>query len=560
MRFDSLGVHAALHADLDARGYDTATPVQQAVLAPELADADLLVSSQTGSGKTIAFGLAAAHQLLGESQHLGRAAAPRVLVVAPTRELAQQVARELSWLYRGAGARVATCVGGMDIRREQRALHDGAHIVVGTPGRLCDHLARAALDLSQLAVVVLDEADEMLDMGFQEDLEKILDAAPGERRTLMFSATIPREIEALARKYTKDAHRVRANAAESHADIEYLAHAVAPQEREHAVVNVLRFHEPPSALVFCATREGVFHLHASLQERGFSVVSLSGELSQAERNRSLHAMRDGRARVLVATDVAARGLDLPTVALVVHADLPQNEAALLHRSGRTGRAGRKGTSVVLVPYNARRYAERLFRGAHVDVSIGPAPTMEQIRALDTQRLVERVGALTAEADVDDAELVRALCERHGAEALAVAVARLERRALPAAEDLPLTASLRARGERGEGTARRERPRVDGRGNEDTHGARRPVRHVASADGRWFHVNVGRKHNADPRWLLPMLCRRGGVKKGDIGRIEIGASETRFEVATRVAHAFAEAAARPDRKDKHVRIQALRDDA
>jgi ATP-dependent RNA helicase DeaD len=583
MLFEALGIHDALKKELDEKGYASATPVQAAVLAPEHRGSDMLVSSQTGSGKTIAFGLAAAHELLGETQRLARAAAPRVLVIAPTRELAQQVARELLWLYRTAGARVATCVGGMDIRREQRTLDDGAHIVVGTPGRLCDHLARKSLDLSSLAIVVLDEADEMLDMGFKENLEEILDASPKTRRTLLFSATLPKAIEALARRYTKDAHRVSASSSEEpHADIDYHAHAVAQPEREHAVVNVLRFYDAPSALVFCGTRDGVFHLHAALQERGFSVVSLSGELSQAERNRSLYAMRDGRARVLVATDVAARGLDLPNVALVVHADLPQNEAALLHRSGRTGRAGRKGTSVLLVPYPGRRYAERLFREAGVDVTIGPAPTADQIRVLDQQRLVEQIGALTLEPEPDDAELVRMLLERYTPEQLAGALAKVERRSLPAAEDLPLTASSRVRGREDGGDVRRERPRRaepasdrriergperapargsdrgPARGGERSHDASRPVRHVESDEGFWFRVNVGRNQNADPRWLLPMLCRRGGVVKGDIGRIEIGARETRFEVSPRMAQAFAEASARPDKKDAHVRIEALRE--
>jgi ATP-dependent RNA helicase DeaD len=377
---------------------------------------------------------------------------------------------------------------------------------------------------------------------------------------------------------------------EPHADIDYHAHAVAQPEREHAVVNVLRFYDAPSALVFCGTRDGVFHLHAALQERGFSVVSLSGELSQAERNRSLYAMRDGRARVLVATDVAARGLDLPNVALVVHADLPQNEAALLHRSGRTGRAGRKGTSVVLVPYPGRRYAERLFREAGVDVTIGPAPTADQIHVLDQQRLVEQIGALTVEPEPDDAELVRMLLERYTPEQLAGALAKVERRSLPAAEDLPLTASSRLRGGHEGGDVRRDRPRRTepasdrrferapergadrgseraparaadrgpARGAERSHDASRPMRHVESDDGFWFRVNVGRNQNADPRWLLPMLCRRGGVVKGDIGRIEIGARETRFEVSPRMAETFAEAAARPDKKDAHVRIEALRE--
>ena len=220
--------HPALARALEAQGYREPTPVQAAVLeAP--ADRDLLVSAQTGSGKTVAFGLAAATALLGEAAGFDAAGAPLGLVIAPTRELALQVARELGWLYAPAGVRIATCVGGMDPRAEQRALAAGAHVVVGTPGRLRDHLERGNLDTSALRVAVLDEADEMLDMGFREDLEAILDSAPAERRTFLFSATIAREIAALARRYQRDAHRIdTVRRDEPHGDIAYRAVRVAP--------------------------------------------------------------------------------------------------------------------------------------------------------------------------------------------------------------------------------------------------------------------------------------------------------------------------------------------
>jgi ATP-dependent RNA helicase DeaD len=261
--------------------------------------------------------------------------------VAPTRELAMQVHRELTWLYEPAQARVLACVGGMDVRREQRALAAGCHIVVGTPGRLRDHLERGQLDVSELRALVLDEADEMLDLGFREDLEFMLDATPPARRTLLFSATIAREIATLAKRYQRNALRIDTTVRnEPHGDIDYRALAVAPNDIEHAVVNVLRFYDAPGALVFCSTREAVKRLHARLVERGFEAVALSGEMGQSERTSALQALRDGRARVCVATDVAARGLDLPELNLVVHADLPVNRAGLLHRSGRTGRAGR----------------------------------------------------------------------------------------------------------------------------------------------------------------------------------------------------------------------------
>ena len=328
---------------LAERGFDVLTDVQQAVTAPELAEADLLVSAQTGSGKTVGFGLAIAPTLMGDESRLGPPAAPLALVIAPTRELAMQVQRELAWLYGKASARVVSCIGGMDAREERRALERGAHIVVGTPGRLRDHIMRRVLDLSDIRAIVLDEADEMLDLGFREDLEFMLGAAPSERRTLLFSATVPPAIAELAKEFQRDAVRVTTlSRGSQHADISYQVVQVAAQDAENGIINLLRFHDAPTAIVFANTRATVARLAARFANRGLSVVSLSGELSQDERSHALQAMRDGRARVCVATDVAARGIDLPKLDLVIHADLPTNTEALLHRSGRTGARGPQG--------------------------------------------------------------------------------------------------------------------------------------------------------------------------------------------------------------------------
>src|SRR3954454_8646946 len=233
----------ALAEALNSRGYEQLTPVQSAVIAEEADGRDLIVSAKTGSGKTVAFGMAMAQQLL-QAERLAFSREPLALVIAPTRELAIQVSRELDWLYANAGARVVTCVGGMDPIKERRALAGGAHIVVGTPGRLRDHLERGALDLSSLRVAVLDEADEMLDMGFREELEEILGATPGERRTLLFSATMPRPIVAMAKRYQQNALRMETlGDNQGHQDIAYQAAVVSPTDVEHAVVNLLRFHE-----------------------------------------------------------------------------------------------------------------------------------------------------------------------------------------------------------------------------------------------------------------------------------------------------------------------------
>ncbi len=540
MSFADLNIPKPLLDELTAKGYVEPTAVQIAALRPEHLGRDLLVSSKTGSGKTIAFGLAVADLLLAGNR---RGTKPKVLVVAPTRELAQQVARELSWLFAKAKIRVALCVGGMDPRREAYLLKGGSDIVVGTPGRLCDHLNRGVLVLDECEVVVLDEADEMLDMGFREDLEKILDAAPDDRRTLMFSATVPPAIESLARKYTKQVVRVMATSVDDpHEDIETVVHLVAPGEREHAVVNVLRARDAPSALVFCATRDGVAHLAASLVERGFAAAALSGELSQAERNRAIQGVRDGRARVLVATDVAARGLDLPSVALVVHADLPHDASVLRHRSGRTGRAGKKGTAVVLVPFSRKQLAARLLHGAGISVKPSPPPTLDDVKALDAERLRERLKEAVLELDEEDVALGKSLAADLTIEQLAALVVRGERRALPAAEDLPMTTSYASGSRTQAGAGPRDRAR--------------PTRGATGPEGVWFLVNVGRDQRADPKWLVPLICRRGGITKRDIGRIEIGPKESRFEVNPSLAQAFERASFKRDAKEPHVRFSRM----
>ncbi len=543
MTFAELDAHPALLATLDLRGYTEPTPAQTAVLDPALAARDLLVSARTGSGKTVAFGLALARSLLGQAEAFPPpiARSPLGLVIAPTRELALQVEQELGWLFAETGAKVTSCVGGMDPRREARLLARGAHLVVGTPGRLRDHLERKNLALGSLGVLVLDEADEMLDLGFREELEAILGSAPEERRTLLFSATLPKPILELARRYTREAARVAATPpGEAHADISYRAHLVSPREREHAVVNVLRRLEPASALVFRAQRETVHHTAAGLCERGFEAVALSGELTQPERARALKALRDGRARVLVATDVAARGLDLPGVELVLHADLPRDASALQHRSGRTGRAGRKGLAVLLAAPSERLRLGRLLSEAGLTAAWSPVPQADEIRARDEERLAASVEALAGLATEEELAVARRLLEERAPLLVAAALVRRERARLPSPEELPDT--LRAA---------REVPAAFTPRDEK---ARRPARgKPVPGQAIWFRVNLGREKSADPRWLLPLLCRRGGVDRDAIGKITVLAGETRFEVAAELADAFARAAAKPDPRMKAVRI-------
>jgi len=497
-------------AALTEQGYAEPTPVQAAVMADDAMGRDLLVSAQTGSGKTVAFGIAMAGAILAGHAE-GRSRSPLALVIAPTRELALQVSRELEWLFAKAGLRITTCVGGMDAVKERRALNHGTQIVVGTPGRLRDHLERGALDLSALRYVVLDEADEMLDMGFREDLEEILEATPAERRTLLFSATMPRPIVALAKRYQRDALRISTvGDSAGHGDIDYQAVAVSPADIENAVINLLRYHEAETAILFCATRDNVRHLHASLIERGFAAVALSGEHSQNERNNALQALRDGRARICVATDVAARGIDIPSLSLVIHVETPRDAEVLQHRSGRTGRAGRKGTAVLVVPYPRRRRVEGMLRDARVLATWVPVPSPEAIRERDQERLLEALLQPVEASDADRAIAARIL-ETMSPIDVAVALIHARKRGVPEPEEL-IAAS-------------------------PSESAARPERREGFDDVAWFRMDIGRRQNADPRWILPLLCRRGHITRNEIGAIRIAANDTYFQVPRSVEAKF-----------------------
>jgi ATP-dependent RNA helicase DeaD len=409
----------------------------------------------------------------------------------------------------------------------------------------------------------------MLDMGFREDLEFILETTPPQRRTLLFSATLPKAIVTMATHYQKDALRIAARGETSgHADIEYRAIRIAGNKIERAVVNLLRYLDPPGALVFRNTRERVRHMEAQLTERGFHCVALSGELSQSERNHALQALRDGRARVCVATDVAARGIDLPGLALVIHADLPNDAAVLQHRSGRTGRAGKKGVSVLLVPPSRRRRAEEMLGRARVTATWGEVPGAAQIRKLDQERLLQNP-LLTEAAGDDDLAMADTLLETQDVRQLAAAFVKLYRAGLPAPEDIEEEAPFqRDRHEKGpkDHKARDHAPRD----HKPAHNkGPRPPRDHAPRDrgpraprendmqnGIWFRLNVGRERNADPKWLLPEICRQGDVTKQDIGAIRVFDTETLFQVDGRIAEEFA--AKVTARKKGGVRILPARD--
>ena len=568
IRFSDLGseLPPALLQTLAARSYEVATPVQAAVLDPAARGRDLLVSSQTGSGKTIAFGAALSATLLEATPPPARVAgAPRALVIVPTRELAAQVREELGWLLAGTGLRLGSFTGGTAVSGDLRALHRGVDLAIGTPGRLVDLMRREKLSLGHLEVVVLDEADEMLDLGFREDLEALLGAAPVERRTLLLSATLPSEIRALARRFQRDALAIDPRHTDStpsafgpppatvHDDITYVAHLIADDDHLTAMVNLLRASPDARAIVFCTTREGVGALHRELVARGFAATAISGERAQAERDRALDQVRQGEARILVATNVAARGIHLPDVDLIVHADLPLNAESLTHRSGRTGRAGRKGTAVVIASLAERRKAERLLASANVRVPWTAPPSAKHIASAARTQLIDGLlaeGILDAAAETSgdagsqtetgDDDLLAPFRGKLSVEDLARRLLARELARLPAGEKLLPVALSSTGGERGA----RERP------------ARPRAPADFARDSVRFRVNLGGKDQADPRWLLPLICRRGGVTRREVGAIRIGPHETIFEISGEAAADFALAAAETDPRAPHVRMERV----
>ncbi len=528
---------STLAAALEKQGYDTLTPVQESVTNPELEGKDLLVSAQTGSGKTVGFGLAIGPTILSEDGTFGPAARPLALCIAPTRELALQVKRELQWLYAGAGATIASTVGGMDFRDEKRTLERGAHIVVSTPGRLKDHIMRGTLDMSDMRAIVLDEADEMLDLGFREDLEFILGEAPETRRTLMFSATVPPMIAKLAKSYLRDSVRVSTVTKESqHSDIEYRALTCTQYDADNAIINALRYYDAPNAIVFANTRAMVTRLTTRLSNRGFATVALSGELSQQERTHALQAMRDGRAKVCVATDVAARGIDLPNLELVIHAELPTNAEILLHRSGRTGRAGRKGISALIVTPKMRRRAENLLKWGKLKAEWASPPSADEVKAKDEERLLTDE-VWSSEFTEGETEFAAKLLAEHSPEKIAAAYLRLYQGKQSAPEELTIVDPNAPAGR-------------------DSREPRERKERAPFGPSKWFSVDVGREGKAEARWLLPMICKAGDITKNEIGAIRIQPQETFVEISEAAVPNFLKAVGGDMSLENQAKLTAL----
>ncbi|MBK8095582.1 MAG: DEAD/DEAH box helicase [Planctomycetes bacterium] len=412
-------VPAPLRPALARRGFATLTPVQQAVLAAEDGVRDLQVQSQTGSGKTVALGFALATRLLADAGR--QLQGPTTLIITPTRELAMQVCDELTWLFADVRGVTFDCVtGGTNVDRERLRLRRRPTVLVGTPGRLLDHLGAGALDCSGVTQLVLDEADQMLDMGFRDELEGILATMPGERRTHLVSATFATEVRRLTLRYQRDPLLIAGSDPDAaHADIEHVVHLIGPREHYAAVVNLLLMAGDERTLLFVRTRADTTGLADKLAGDGFAAAPISGDLAQNQRVRTLEAFRRGTITTLVATDVAARGLDIQDVKMVVHVHPPIDAETYTHRSGRTGRAGQKGRSVVLIPKPRERAVGRLLEQAGVAAAWLPVPGADAVRARQHERISEQVRVALARLrpNARQLELAEALLGEHQPAAL-----------------------------------------------------------------------------------------------------------------------------------------------
>jgi ATP-dependent RNA helicase DeaD len=576
-----------LAAALEDKGYSTLTPVQEAVLAPNLRGRDLRISSQTGSGKTVAIGFVLRDVLATKVPAKDGVARPRALVIVPTRELAKQVEAELAWLYAKLAVRVTSVTGGASYRYEHRALASDPAVVVGTPGRLLDHLQRGAVDGSGLGAVVMDEADRMFDMGFQEDLEAIFRFTPEDRRTHLVSATFPREVLHLADRVQRDPIHVEATPlGKANADIEHVAHLLEADRRFDALVNLLLAEPDERTIVFGKTRADVAQVTDDLAAAGFHVAALSGEMEQRERNRAIEGFKKGRVAVLVATDVAARGIDVQNVAQVIHLEPPTDSDTYTHRSGRTGRAGKKGRSIMLVTRGDLYRAQRATRQAKVALRFLPLPSPDALRSAQAERVV---GRLTADPEGEEAPLderTRAIVERLlAAGSLERVVTRLVTQS--GIVGGPAPRNVVAMAPPTERAPRIREPRRPGSGPEPRDAALRPPRGRHGGEDDWgtpphasfssgdrsegaprgrtprtlppsgwvaFRVTWGAAHGADVRRLLAMVCRRGGIASSDVGRIHVGRFASQLEVSSEVAASFESAARQPDPRDPRVRIE------
>jgi ATP-dependent RNA helicase DeaD len=425
-RFADLGLGPKLVSVLEELGYEEPTPIQKDAIPPLLAGRDLVGQAATGTGKTAAFALPLLQRTLA-TPHKGKE--PRVLVLVPTRELAMQVAEAMYRYGRNLGARVMPVYGGQSITQQLGGLRRGVDVVVATPGRALDHIRRRTLDLGHVEAVVLDEADEMLDMGFAEELEAILGELPAARQTALFTATMPKRITSIAEQHLKDPVRL-AIAEEKTARgvaprVRQVAYLVSRAQKVDALGRILDLESPASALVFCRTRSEVETLAQTLNGRGFRAEALHGGMSQKDRDRVMRRFREGAAELLLATDVAARGLDIGRLSHVINYDVPPAPESYVHRIGRTGRAGREGVAITLAEPRERPLLRNIEKLTGRRLDLGTVPSVADLRArrLEATRVSLRE-AILAGGTEGVREIVQSLAQEFDVVDVAAAAVKL----------------------------------------------------------------------------------------------------------------------------------------
>ena len=426
-------INKTLFNNIQSKGFANFTDVQKIVIDEKNKNRDLLVSSKTGSGKTLAYSLSISDEVLNTKIQVN--STPSGLIVTPTRELALQVFQETLWLFKDTSLIAVTSIGGMDINKERNKISKKFNLLIGTPGRINDHLRKKILNLSQLSFLVLDEADEMLDLGFKEDLDSIIQSSPKNTRKLLFSATLPKKIISLANKYQRNPKKIEvSNQNIPHSDIVYETFFINKKDNENAIFNLLRFYENKNILIFCSTRSSVTHIHSRLLNRGFKVVCLSGALNQSERFKALQDMKNGRSKICVATDVAARGIDLVNLDIVIHADLPRNRENLLHRSGRTGRAGKKGKCILFFSPKEIKFYENLIVEAKIKPQLKKFISKEQIEKKDNEKIFSKI--FSNEKAIDNEEIIlQNILNKFSVKDIALAYIRNIKKDLPPIEDV-----------------------------------------------------------------------------------------------------------------------------
>ena len=515
--FADLGLRPELLAELVALGYEEPTPIQAEALPPLLAGRDLLGQAATGTGKTAAFALPMLQRLAGGR----RGRSPVGLVLAPTRELAMQVSEALHRYGRGLGARVLPVYGGQPIGRQLRELERGVDVVVATPGRALDHIERGTLQLADVEVVVLDEADEMLDMGFAEDLDAIMAAVPAQRQTVLFSATLPGHIDRLARRHLTDPVRIAmglAVAAGAAPLVRQSAYVVSRADKPAALGRVLDVEVPAATIVFCRTRADVDSLTQTLNGRGYRAEPLHGGMSQDQRDRVMGRLRAKTADLLIATDVAARGLDVDHLTHVVNYDVPSAPESYVHRIGRVGRAGREGVAITLAEPREQRMLHTIERLTGQQIPLVALPSVADLRAL---RLEATRGALREVLLRGDAArygpLVASLADEFDLEQVAAAAVALAHEAGGPPPDEQEIVQPSPRAASGPSAAR-----ITGARREPVSGARPPSGGARRASGQTtkLFVGSGRESGIRPQDLVGAVTGESSLSGRDIGAIEI----------------------------------------